>query len=95
MDLIRMKKEIQFPVPLHQPGFDYTNFNGASSVKYNAMAGNESPYLIKGIQENYAVYISNVFNITSNLNVLMALRVDNFTNKPILQGQPARKKRKD
>jgi hypothetical protein len=23
-----MKKEIQFPVPLHQPGFDYANFNG-------------------------------------------------------------------
>lgn len=75
------------PVPLHQPGFDYTHFNGSSlQAQYNAMAGNENPYLIKGIQENYAVYISNVLNITSNLNVLMALRVDNFTNKPGITG---------
>lgn len=71
------------PVPLHQPGFDYTNFNGAAlQAQYNAMAGKERPYLINGIQENYAVYISNVLNITNNLNVLMALRVDNFSNKP-------------
>ncbi|AZA78491.1 TonB-dependent receptor [Chryseobacterium sp. G0186] len=71
------------PVPLHQPGFDYTNFNGSAlQAQYNAMAGNEKPYLIKGIQENYAVYISNVLNITQNLNVLMALRVDNYVNKP-------------
>jgi len=71
------------PVPLHQPGFDYTNFNGpALQAKYNAMAGNETPYLVKGIQDNYAVYLSNVLNVTDNLNVLMALRVDNFINKP-------------
>ncbi|SDI71217.1 TonB-dependent siderophore receptor [Chryseobacterium jejuense] len=71
------------PVPLHQSGFDYTNFNGSAlQAQYNAMAGKESPYLINGIQENYAVYISNVLNITNNLNVLMALRVDNFSNKP-------------
>ncbi|MFN1218427.1 TonB-dependent siderophore receptor [Chryseobacterium kwangjuense] len=71
------------PVPLHQPGFDYTNFNGtALQSAYNAMAGNESPYLITGKQENFAVYLSNVLNITNNLNVLMALRVDNFNNKP-------------
>ncbi|CAI8859727.1 TonB-dependent siderophore receptor [Chryseobacterium sp. IT-36CA2] len=75
------------PVPLHQAGFDYTNFNGtALQEKYNAMAGNENPYIIKGIQENYAVYISNVLNITNSLNVLMALRVDNFTNKPGITG---------
>ncbi|AZA81268.1 TonB-dependent receptor [Chryseobacterium lactis] len=71
------------PVPLHQSGFDYTNFNGSAlQAQYNAMAGKEAPYLISGIQENYAVYLSNVLNITDNLNVLMALRVDNFTNKP-------------
>lgn len=75
------------PVPLHQPGFDYTSFNGtALQAQYNAMAGNEKPYLIKGIQENYAVYLSNVLNVTNNLNVLMALRVDNFINKPGITG---------
>ncbi|MCJ7933883.1 MAG: TonB-dependent receptor [Chryseobacterium sp.] len=75
------------PVPLHQPGFDYTNFNGAAlQAKYNAVAGNETPYIIKGIQENYAVYLSNVLNITNNLNVLMALRVDNFINNPGIAG---------
>lgn len=71
------------PVPLHQPGFNYTNFNGtALQSMYNSMAGNEKPYLISGIQENYAIYASNVLNITNNLNVLMALRIDNFNNKP-------------
>lgn len=76
------------PVPLHQSGFDYTNFNGSAlQAQYNALAGNEKPYLIKGIQENYAVYLSNVLNITDNLNVLMALRVDNFTNKPDNSGE--------
>lgn len=71
------------PVPLHQAGFNYANFNGtALQAMYNTMAGNEKPYLISGTQENYAVYISNVLNITNNLNVLMALRVDNFNNKP-------------
>lgn len=76
------------PVPLHQSGFDYTNFNGSAlQAQYNALAGNEKPYLIKGIQENYAVYLSNVLNITDNLNVLMALRVDKFTNKPDNSGQ--------
>lgn len=76
------------PVPLHQSDFDYTNFNGSAlQAQYNALAGNEKPYLIKGIQENYAVYLSNVLNITDNLNVLMALRVDNFTNKPDNSGE--------
>lgn len=71
------------PVPLHQQGFNYTNFNGtALQSMYNGMTGNEKPYLISGTQENYAVYLSNVLNITNNLNVLMALRVDNFNNKP-------------
>lgn len=71
------------PVPLHQQGFNYTNFNGtALQAQYNAMAGNEKPYLITGLQENYAVYVSNVLNITDQLNVLMALRVDQFNNKP-------------
>lgn len=71
------------PVPLHQSGFDFTNFNGAAlQAQYDAMAGNETPYLIKSIQNNYAVYISNVLNVTDNLNVLMALRVDHFSNKP-------------
>jgi iron complex outermembrane receptor protein len=75
------------PVPLHQPGFNYTNFNGSTlQEKYNAIAGNETPYIIKGIQENYAVYISNVLNITNNLNVLMALRVDSFNNHPGIIG---------
>ena len=74
-------------VPLQQPGFNYTNFNGtALQAQYNAIAGNENPYIIKGIQENYAAYLSNVLNITDNLNVLMALRVDNFTNKPGITG---------
>ncbi|ASK31124.1 TonB-dependent receptor [Chryseobacterium sp. T16E-39] len=74
---------VSVPVPLHQPGFDYTNFNGtALQAQYDAMAGNETPYLIKSIQNNYAVYLSNVLNITDNLNVLMALRVDRFSNKP-------------
>ncbi|AYZ37915.1 TonB-dependent receptor [Chryseobacterium indologenes] len=82
------EKGNSIPVPLHQPGFDYTNFNGTSlQSQYNALAGKESPYLIKGIQENYAVYLSNVLNITNNLNVLMALRVDNFTNKPESSGE--------
>ncbi|PIF43939.1 iron complex outermembrane receptor protein [Chryseobacterium sp. 52] len=71
------------PVPLHQSGFDYTNFNGtALQAKYDAAAASMKPALIKGIQDNYAVYISNVLNITNNLNVLMALRVDHFINKP-------------
>ncbi|MFP7656444.1 TonB-dependent siderophore receptor [Chryseobacterium proteolyticum] len=75
------------PVPLHQQGFDYTNFNGnALQAQYNALAGTENPYIIKGIQENYAVYISNVLNITDQLNVLMALRVDNFNSKPGITG---------
>jgi iron complex outermembrane receptor protein len=83
------------PVPLHQPGFNYTNFNGtALQSLYNAMAGNEKPYVITGIQENYAVYLSNVLNITSNLNVLMALRVDNFNNHPGIIGSAGSEKSK-
>ncbi|KPH11920.1 TonB-dependent siderophore receptor [Chryseobacterium sp. ERMR1:04] len=83
------------PVPLHQPGFNYTNFNGtALHTKYDAVAGNETPYLINGTQENYAVYLSNVLSITNNLNVLMALRVDNFNNKPGVPATPDPEERK-
>lgn len=72
-------------VSLNDPNFDFGTFNGTSMREvYNST--NAGTYPITTKINTYSAYISNVLNITDNLNVLAALRVDRYENKGGLEG---------
>ncbi|MGV3508884.1 MAG: TonB-dependent receptor domain-containing protein [Sphingobacteriaceae bacterium] len=71
--------------PLNDPNFDFSTFNGTSMrAVYNSTTAGTYPITTK--INTYSAYISNVLNITDNLNVLTALRVDRYENKGGLEG---------
>ena len=69
-------------VPLNVPGFDYNGMNGTSMKNYYDTASSElvQTYPEIGVTNDYSAYVSDVLNLTKNLDVLAAVRVDHFDN---------------
>lgn len=71
--------------PLNEENFDYSNFNGASMQGvYSTTTPGTYPIVNK--INTYSAFVSNVLNLTDNLNILTALRVDRFENKGGTEG---------
>jgi iron complex outermembrane receptor protein len=86
-DFLRLDSDVNFlgggidVVPLNSPGFDYrSGFTGAS---VRAAYGATPPphYLITTKTNTYSAFASDVLNLTEQLSVLAAVRVDRFDNK--------------
>jgi iron complex outermembrane receptor protein len=60
------------------PGAAYNNFNAA---KVDSAAARAAYQVYRTNQNIYGVYVSDVINITSQLNVMLSLRGDRFDNK--------------
>ncbi|MEZ0608089.1 TonB-dependent receptor domain-containing protein [Fibrella sp. WM1] len=60
---------------------DYSQFNGAALAALYANKAPDFTYPITGIRNTYSAFVSDVLNLTDQLSVLAALRVDNFNNK--------------
>ncbi|NEU07784.1 TonB-dependent receptor [Flavihumibacter sp. R14] len=73
-------------VPLNNNGFDFSSFNGANMQAKYATGDPDFTYPIVNKINIYSAYVSNVLNLTENLNVLAALRVDRFENKGGTEG---------
>ncbi|GAB3558918.1 TonB-dependent receptor domain-containing protein [Spirosoma fluminis] len=75
-------------VPLNIPGYDYSRFSGATmdSIYANGAPGFTYPIINK--RNVYSAYVSDVLNITDQLSVLAALRVDRYDNKGGSEGGP-------
>ncbi|MBE7175185.1 MAG: TonB-dependent receptor [Mucilaginibacter polytrichastri] len=58
-----------------------TDFNGTAQTVLYASGGVQFTYPITTKLNMYSAYISDVLNITDNLNVLAALRVDRYENQ--------------
>ena len=59
----------------------YRDFNRTSLQNLYATKGVDFYYPVNTIANTYSVYTSDVLNLTSNLLVMAALRVDHFVNK--------------
>jgi iron complex outermembrane receptor protein len=72
-------------VPVGVKGFDYTGFNNALIEHYYDTAGAAwiQSYPIISKTNIYSAFISDVLNITSNLDFIAALRLDHFHNHDI------------
>ncbi len=72
-------------VPTNVSGFDYSTFNNEMISHYydTADASLIQSYPIISKTNIYSAFVSDVFNITDNLDVIAALRVDHFHNKDI------------
>ena len=68
--------------------YDYSAFNGAALAALYASKAPDFTYPLTGIRDTYSAFISDVLNLTDQLSVLAALRVDNFHNKGGLVGSP-------
>jgi iron complex outermembrane recepter protein len=68
-------------VPLNVPNFDYSGFNGSAMAAKYAAGAPDFTYPIMGITNTYSAYASDVLNLTDQLSLLAALRVDHFSNK--------------
>jgi len=60
------------------PGAAYNNFN---ATKVDSMAANAVYSIYQTNQNTYGAYVSDVLNITPQLNVMLSLRVDHFKDK--------------
>jgi iron complex outermembrane receptor protein len=88
LDFLRLDSDVNFlggnidTAPLNVPGspYDYSLFNGdLVSARYA-----QSPpahYLVTTKSNTYSAFVSDVLNLTDQLSVLAALRVDHFDNK--------------
>jgi iron complex outermembrane receptor protein len=87
LDFLRLDSEVNFlgggidVVPLNAPGFDYRRgFNGASvAAAYRATP--PPHYLVTTKSNTYSAFVSDVLNLTEQLSVLAAVRIDRFDNK--------------
>ncbi len=88
LDFLRVDPNINFlggninTVPLNAPaGYDYrSGFNGASvAAAYRATP--PAHYLVTNKSNTYSAFVSDVLNLTEQLSVLAAVRVDRFDNK--------------
>lgn len=70
-------------VPTNVNGFDYSIFDNGMIEHYydTANAGLISSYPIVSKTNIYSAFASDVLNITDNLNIIAALRLDHFQNK--------------
>ncbi len=86
LDFLRIDANVNFlggnfdVVPLKVPNYDYATFNGGSLAATYA-ANPPSHYLVTTKSNTYSAFVSDVLNLTEQLSVLAALRVDHFDNK--------------
>lgn len=74
-------------VPLNDPDYDYGDFNGTNqSAKYEKDEI-DFTWPVKKKSKTYSAFISDVLNITDNLSVLAALRLDRFENAAGTEGE--------
>ena len=59
----------------------YRNFNKTNMDKVYLTKGVDFVYPVDYIANTYSAYASNVFNVTDNIMLLAALRMDHFNNK--------------
>jgi iron complex outermembrane receptor protein len=86
LDFLRIDANVNFlggnfdAVPLKAPNYDYATFNGGSlGAAYAATP--PSHYLVTTKSNTYSAFASDVLNLTEQLSVLAALRVDHYDNK--------------
>jgi len=88
LDFLRVDPNVNFlggninTVPLNAPaGYDYrSGFNGASvAAAYRATP--PAHYLVTNKSNTYSAFVSDVLNLTEQLSVLAAVRVDRYDNK--------------
>ncbi|GAB4027157.1 TonB-dependent receptor [Spirosoma koreense] len=72
-------------VPITANG-DYSQFNGAALMALYASKAPDFTYPVTGIRNTSSAFLSDVLNLTDNLSVLAALRVDHFNNKGGTEG---------
>jgi iron complex outermembrane receptor protein len=65
----------------HGPIPTYRDFNRTSLQNLYAARGSDFYYPVDEIANTYSAYASDVLNLTDNLMVMAALRVDHFVNK--------------
>ncbi len=93
LDFLRIDANVNFlggnvdVVPIKAPNYDYTTFNGARLGAIYA-ATPPSHYLVTTKSNTYSAFVSDVLNLTEQLSVLAALRVDRFDNKGGLYYSP-------
>ena len=68
--------------------YDYSQFNGAALTALYASKAPDFTYPLTGIRNTYSAFISDVLNLTDQLSVLAALRVDAFQNQNGVVGSP-------
>lgn len=68
-------------------GYDYSQFNGANLTALYASKDPDFTYPVTGIRNTSSAFLSDVLNLTDQLSVLAALRIDHFNNKGGTEGQ--------
>jgi iron complex outermembrane receptor protein len=63
------------------PAKDYRRFNRANMDKLYEQKGVDFVYPMNFVTNTYSAYVSDMFNVTDNLMVLAALRLDHFDNR--------------
>lgn len=66
--------------------YDYSKFNGAALTALYASKVPDFTYPLTGIRNTYSAFVSDVLNLTDQLSVLAALRVDDFRNRGGITG---------
>jgi len=87
LDFLRVDADVNFlgggfdAVPVvNVPDYNYRTFNGTTLAA--AYAASPPPhYLVTTKSNTYSAFVSDVLNLTDNLSVLAALRLDHFDNK--------------
>jgi iron complex outermembrane receptor protein len=85
LDFLRIDSGLDFlggvidAVPLNVPGYDYRTYNAAA---VNAAYAQAAPphYLVTTKVNTYSAFASDVLNLTDQLSVLAAVRVDRYHN---------------
>ncbi|GAB3799632.1 TonB-dependent receptor [Spirosoma humi] len=68
--------------------YDYSKFSGSALTALYATKAPDFTYPSSGIRDTYSAFVSDVLNLTDQLSVLAALRVDDFHNKGGIVGSP-------
>jgi len=68
-------------VPLTNPAYDYSTFNGANMTQLYATRPPGYTYPVFNARNTYSAFVSDVLNLTDRLSVLAAVRVDRYANK--------------
>ncbi|SHK05688.1 TonB-dependent receptor [Hymenobacter psychrotolerans] len=86
LDFLRIDSDVNFlggdfdKVLLNQPNDAYRSFNGPAVAAKYARSGSGS-YLVTTKSNTYSAFVSDVLNLTEQLSILAALRLDHFENK--------------